>query len=230
MARRPRVSFNGAVYHVYFRGNSRKRIFVDDRDRRRFLASLSERVHHYQIRLYLFCLMINHVHLLLETPCANISRFTKSLLTSYSVYFNLRHHRSGHLTQGRFKSPLVQDDDYLLRLSRYIHLNPAFVGALAHRPVEERRAFLQAYPWSSYPAYAGLAKPDDFVDYGPILALVGGRQADLNGAYRSYVETGLSQSDEEFVKILHSSSLGIGANDFHEELNQRYRALIGQKD
>lgn len=229
MARRPRVAFKGAVYHVCFRGNARKRIFVDNRDRCRFLASLADRVHDFQVRHYLYCLMTNHVHLLLETPCANISQFMESLLTSYAVYFNLRHDRCGHLTQGRFKSPLVQGDEYLLRLSRYIHLNPVFVGALASSPIEARRAFLRAYRWSSYPAYAGLGEPEDFVDYGPVLALVGHAEANLSAAYRGYVELGLSQGDEEFVKILHSSSLGVGSTDFQEELNQRYSALIGQR-
>ena len=75
MARRPRISFKGAVYHVCFRGNARQRIFIDNRDRHRFLVSLAERIRDYQIRLYLYCLMVNHVHLLLETPCANISAF-----------------------------------------------------------------------------------------------------------------------------------------------------------
>jgi hypothetical protein len=143
--------------------------------------------------------------------------------------FNLRHHRAGHLTQGRFKSPLVQGDEYLLRLSRYIHLNPVFVGAWSDRTLDERRAFLRAYRWSSYPGYAGLSKPEDFVDYGPVLALVGKAEEDLSAAYRGYVELGLSQEDAEFLKITRSSSLGLGSEDFHQELNQRYGALIGHR-
>ena len=193
------------------------------------MASLAERVGDFQIRLYLYCLMVNHVHLLLETPSANISAFMESLLTSYAVYFNLRHHRSGHLTQGRFKSPLVEGDEYLLRLSRYIHLNPVFVDALATKPVEERRAFLRTYRWSSYPAYSGLSKPQDFMDYGPLLALVGHGSVDLNAAYRDYVDSGLNTGDDEFVQILHRSSLGVGSKTFQDDLNQRYAALIRQR-
>ena len=87
--------------------------------------------------------MLNHVHLLLETPCANVSAFMDCLLTSYAIYFNLRHHRSGHLTQGRFKSQVVQGDEYLLRLSRYIHVTPhANPGETYHdKSSSWRRAF-----------------------------------------------------------------------------------------
>ena len=229
MARRPRISFKGAVYHVCFRGNARQRIFIDNRDRHRFLVSLAERIRDYQIRLYLYCLMVNHVHLLLETPCANISAFMESLLTSFAVYFNLRHQRSGHFTQGRFKSPLVQGDEYLLRLSRYIHLNPVFVGTWANKPLPERIAFLRAYRWSSFPAYAGLAQPEDFVDYGPVLALVGAGAADPTATYCTYVEAGLSQNDEEFREILHSSSLAVGSNDFQKVLNQCYVSMTKER-
>jgi REP element-mobilizing transposase RayT len=101
MARRPRISFKGAVYHVCFRGNARQRIFIDNRDRHRFLVSLAERIRDYQIRLYLYCLMVNHVHLLLETPCANISAFMESLLASFAVYFNLRHQCYVSMTKER---------------------------------------------------------------------------------------------------------------------------------
>jgi hypothetical protein len=170
--------------------------------------------------------MVNHVHLLVETPCANLSAFMESLLTSYAVYFNLRHHRCGHLTQGRFKSRLVQGDEYLLRLSRYIHLNPVFVGAWANRPIEERIDFLRSYRWSSFRGYAGLASPEDFVTYGPLLALVGQGQANLSHAYGAYVESGLSYEDTELIDILQSTSLGVGSPEFEKQLNQRYAGLI----
>lgn len=128
MARRPRLVFEGAIYHVTFRGNARQEIFRQDADRLRFLESLSERVERYGVRLYVYCLMSNHVHLLMETPNGNLSEFMGSLLTSYCTYFNLRHRRTGHLLENRYKSPLVEGDEYLLKLCRYVHLNPVYVG------------------------------------------------------------------------------------------------------
>jgi len=104
----------------------------------RFLDSLAERVGQYEIRLYLFVCMLNHFHLVFETPRANCSAFMQSLSTSYSVYYNLRHARHGHLFDGRFKAKLVEGDAYLLALSRYVHLNPVQVGELKRQPIAAR--------------------------------------------------------------------------------------------
>ena len=167
MARRVRVVHEGALYHVTFRGNGRAAIFDDDRDREALLERLAERVERYGVRLHLYALMLNHVHLLVETPNANLPGFMGSLLTSYATYRNRRHELSGHLTQGRYGAPLVEGDEYLLRLSRYIHQNPVWVGALAKRPLKDRVAALRAYPWSSYRAYAGLTAAEPWVTYAP---------------------------------------------------------------
>ena len=93
----------------------------------------------FGIRLYLFTLMSNHVHLVFETPTANCSAFMQSLLTAYTVYYNIRHQRHGHLFDGRYKAKLVEGDcasgEYLLALSRYVHLNPVRVGKLKDAPL-----------------------------------------------------------------------------------------------
>ena len=109
-------------------GNRRSDIFRKDQDRERFIGQLAESVRLYDVRLYLFCLMTNHVHLVVETPQANLSRFMQRLQTAYTVYFNRRYNQSGHLFQGRFGSSVVDEDEYVLDLSRYVHLNPVFVG------------------------------------------------------------------------------------------------------
>ena len=143
MARHLRVEFPRAIYHVTCRmiGDRRlehSRLFVDDADRVRFLDRLAERVEQYRIRLYLYCLMVNHFHVVYETPEGNGSKFMQSLLTAYTVYYNLRHRRHGHLLDGRYKAKLVEGDEYLLALSRYVHLNPVQVGPIKGRPIEER--------------------------------------------------------------------------------------------
>ena len=109
MARPIRIEYEGAVYHVTLRGNERKPIFKTDADRERFIRTLSDSVDRFDIRLYLYCLMHNHVHLVLETPRANLSRFMHRLQTAYTVYFNRRHRRCGHLMQGRLAAKFLTE-------------------------------------------------------------------------------------------------------------------------
>ena len=124
MARKLRLQYEGAIYHITVRGNGRRRIFRDDSDRERLLWRLSESRDFCDVRIYLACLMDNHFHLVAETPRGNISQFMHSVLTGYSVYFNLRHNTCGHVLQGRYGAELVEGNEYLLQLSRYVHLNP----------------------------------------------------------------------------------------------------------
>ena len=219
MARNLRVEFAGAIYHVTCRmiGErriGRSRLFKDSADHERFLERLGERVEQYNIRLYLFVCMTNHIHLVFETPEANCSKFMQSLCTAYTVYYNLRHRRHGHLFDGRFKAKLVEGDEYLLALSRYVHLNPVEVGAMKRKPIEERIQGLRAYPWSSYPSYIGKRKKLDFVDYGPMLSEMGGRKNEWRRRYREFVETGLAQTDEDFKLALKRSPRSVGSDSF----------------
>lgn len=223
MARRPRLVFAGAIYHVTFRGNERRNIFRDDDDRERFLLSLAERVPIYQVRLYLYALMPNHVHLLIETRLPNVSAFLGSLLTSYATYFNRRHRRAGHLTQNRYHSSLVEGDTYLLRLSRYIHLNPVFAKPLVTEALNIRIRYLREYRWSSYRGYIGISAAEKFVDYEPILEMIPGRGGDRQVRYREYVEAGMVVTDEEFRRLINRSPFGIGSEGFVKEVQQRYR-------
>ena len=108
MGRKRRVEYEGAIYHVTQRGAGRGLIFMDDADRRRFMENLDWAVGQDGIRLYLYCLMPNHLHLLVETPQGNLSRFMHRLQTAYTLYFNLRHDRTGHLVQGRYGAVLVK--------------------------------------------------------------------------------------------------------------------------
>ena len=222
MARKARLQYEGSIHHVTFRGNARQDIFLDDADRIRLLGSVRERVEGYQVKLYLYCLMSNHVHLLVETPLGNLSAFMGSLLTSYTVYFNRRHRRVGHLTQGRYSSPVVEGDEYLLKLSRYVHLNPVQIKRMRKKELGERVKSLRGYRWSSYPGYAGLAKPDDFVSCGPILAMMHGPERERKKEYRRYVEGGLAGTDEEWLAMIKSPGLGIGSESFRHELARRY--------
>ena len=230
MARKLRVQYEGAIYHVTVRGVERRRLFQDDEDRRRLLTRLGEAVDEYGVRLYLFCLMSNHIHLLVETPQANLSAFMHKLQTAYTVYFNRRHRRAGHLMEGRFGAVPVQGEDYLLKLSRYIHLNPVFIKEFSGQSLAERREQLRAYAWSSYQGYAGLGKPWDFVDEAPVLAMMEGAASKRRRAYRRFVEAGIADTDEEFHELLKTFRWGIGdqsfqdgIRDLHTDIGSRVR-------
>lgn len=228
MARRLRVEYEGAMYHVTIRGVERRPIFRQDADRERMLARLGEAQEAFGVRVYLYVLMGNHVHLLVETPQANLSAFMHQFQTAYTVYYNRRYRRAGHLMQGRFGAVLVQGDRYLLNLSRYIHLNPVCVGALRNGEIGERRRYLRAYRWSSYRGYVGLAKPVAWLDEGPILALMGGAKPSERQAYGRFVESGLAETDEELMELLRTARWGIGDHEFQEKIRDRHTSLIGE--
>ena len=124
MARKPRIHFPGALYHVITRGNRRQGIFLDEKDLQRFLTYLSDCKNRFPFRLYAYALMKNHLHLLIEVEENPLSRIMQSLLFGYARYFNRRYGEVGHLFQGRYKAILCDKDAYLLELVRYIHLNP----------------------------------------------------------------------------------------------------------
>jgi REP element-mobilizing transposase RayT len=226
MARQLRIQFEGAIYHVTVRGVERRKIFKDDADRKRFLECLELAAGGHGVRVYLFCLMSNHVHLLIETPQGNLSAFMHKLQTAYTVYYNLRHKRAGHLMQGRFGATPVEGDDYLLKLSRYIHLNPVHVGEVADQSLEGRVAELRRYLWSSYRGYSGLAKKYDFIDEMPILEMMEVPEKKRRREYRRFVEAGLAETDEEFLEVVKGSRWGIGSIEFLARMRDMHNDMV----
>ena len=138
MARPLRIQYRGAVYNVTCRGNERKEIFRDDKDRQAFLEILVHSLKTYNINLCSYVLMNNRFHLLIETPLGNLGEFMRHFNISYTGYFNRRHNRAGHLYQGRYKSLVVDRNEYLSSLSRYIHLNPVPIKTLRQKSEKEK--------------------------------------------------------------------------------------------
>ena len=159
MARPLRVEFEQAVYHVTARGNQRQAVFRDDADRTRFLETLAEAAERFGVIVHAYCLMPNHHHLLLQTPRGNLSRMMGWVQTTYTVRFNRRHRRDGHLFQGRFKAQVVEADEYARELIEYIHLNPVRPRDRRKEIPADRREELDAWKFSSHRAYAGLEAP-----------------------------------------------------------------------
>lgn len=226
MARKLRIEYRGALYHLTVRTNSGAMMFGDDADRRYLLGRIGEAAETHQVRVFMFCLMSNHFHLVVETPRGNLGRYMQGVLTGYGVYYNRRHRSHGHVTQGRYGARLVEGNEYLLKLSRYVHLNPVMVGADKAKSLEERREVLRNYPWSSFRAYAGLGGRNDFVAYEPVLALMEGARKGREERYLSFVEAGLASTDEEWAATMRRSVHCIGGDDFREGVEERYRELV----
>lgn len=149
MARKLRVQYPGAIYHLLNRGDRREPIFKDDVDRRRFLETLAEACAKTGWQVHAYCLMTNHFHLVVETPQANLVAGMKWFLGTYTSRFNRRHRLFGHLFSGRYKALIVEGsgNGYLRTVCDYVHLNPVRACLLrGEQPLTD-------YPWSSYPAY-----------------------------------------------------------------------------
>jgi putative transposase len=146
MARKPRIHYPGAFYHVMLRGNGGQDIFSSDTDLIRFNLLLQEGVERYQHRIHAFCLMRNHVHLVIQVGQVSLSRIMQNVSFRYTRHFNKYQKRIGHLFQGRYKALLVDSDSYLVELVRYIHCNPIRSGIVSK---------LDDYSWSSHTAYLG---------------------------------------------------------------------------
>ena len=187
MARKPRVEFEGAFYHVIVRGNQRQKIFRDDRDRLVYLDRVEHYRQRYRFTIYAYVLMSNHVHLLLETGKTPLSKILQGIQFTYTQYYNRRYRTVGHLFQGRYKAILCDRDAYLLELVRYIHLNPARLK----NPEE-----LAGYRWSSHHAYLGRKGPVA-VDTDLILGQLGNSAAQVLKAYRKFIEDGQGLGHEQ---------------------------------
>lgn len=151
MAKKKRVWYSGAVYHITNRGNRRSDIFKDEEDYQVYLTILKQAMEKYSFTVYSYCLMTNHVHMQIATEDVEIWKVMRYINLAYTKYFNNKYNFIGHLFQGRYKAELIENDAYNLQTSRYIHLNPV-QAAMVKTPIE--------YQWSSYGIYMGQVKSD----------------------------------------------------------------------
>ncbi len=224
MPRPIRVEFPGAVYHVMARGNERKDIFRDDRDRQRLLDALAATVEQFGLRVYAYCLMPNHYHLIVGTPRGNLSRAMAWLQTTYTTRFNARHRRRGHLFQGRFKAQLVEADEYGQWLVQYVHLNPVRPAQKGDPIAAERWGELARYAWSSHRDYGGWRKVSPSWLGLDWLAYWGRRGQAAQGAYRRTMRGAFGQAVKNPWEGLRRG-LVLGG----EELYARAHRLMQQK-
>lgn len=182
MARPLRVQYEGALYHIIAGGNAKQMIFLDDRDRLKFLSWLADAVEIHNLVCHGYCLMDNHFHLLVETPDANLSNAMRDLNGNYAQSFNVRHGRVGHLFQGRYKAFVIEKDSYLLEVARYVVLNPVRAAMVKHP---------QDWRWSSYRATVGLRKAPDWLHIDWLLGNFSKGRIAAQKEYRKFVVSGI---------------------------------------
>jgi putative transposase len=209
MPRTARLDIPGLLYHVIVRGIERRPIFVDDRDRRFFLERFSALLLETDTQCLAWSLLTNHFHLVLRPQSASLATFMRRLLTSYALTFNLRHKRSGHLFQNRYKSLICDEESYVLELVRYVHLNPLRAGVV--KSLEE----LDSYPWCGHAvvlgrrSLAGQATAEILERFGKTLR--SGRVA-----YRAFLADGLdlqAPDSEEVRGLRRWLAKQVGAED-----------------
>lgn len=199
MARKPRVDFSGAFYHVIARGNRRATIFHDDADYRVYLDRLERYRHRDGVTLHAYVLMTNHVHLLLETGNRPLSRTMQTLQFTYSQYYNRRYDKTGHVFQGRYQAILCDREAYLLELVRYLHLNPARIRTPASP---------WTYRWSSHAAYLGRSSPVE-VSTASVLGGLHRQIGPARQAYRRFLREGLAHGHQDrFYETVDQRFLG----------------------
>jgi len=213
MARKPRIHFPGAFYHVIARGNRGERIFREEKDYQLYLNFLREYKDHYGFYLYAYTLLPNHVHLLIEVGQYPLSRLMQNLQFRYTRNFNIKYKNYGHLFQGRYKAILCEKDSYLLELSAYIDLNALRAG-LVEDPI--------TYPWCSYRSYVRERK-DDLVARDFLLAQFSGNKNVAMRQYERFVKGRMGQGHrEDFYELKDQRFLGEEnfVEDVHRQLNE----------
>lgn len=182
MPRYARKKSESGIFHVMLRGINKQTIFEDDEDRERFLETIGRYKTVSKYKIYGYCLMSNHVHLLLKETEEPISAIIKRNCSSYVYWYNWKYKRCGHLFQERYKSETVENEGYLLTVLRYIHQNPVKAGLSKN---------IKEYKWSSYNEYAGKT---EIVDTGFVLQIF---STDRKKAVSSFIVYSNEQNEDK---------------------------------
>lgn len=210
MARPLRIEYPGAWYHVMNRGQGKKQIFHSKKDYESFLELLGEISEIYSVEIHAFSLMTNHYHLLIHTPIPGLSRSMRHLNGIYTRIFNQRQHTDGPLFRGRFKSIIVDSDEYLLELLRYIHLNPVKAGLSLHP---------SKHLWTSHAAYISKLKRPHWLVTKEILSRFGKKENRAITRMNRFVCAGVPKAFEESIQ---KQRVVLGSDAFKEWLYNNF--------
>lgn len=209
MARKKRIEFPGAFYHIYSRGNNKQRIFLNEQDFTAYIERIGRYQERYKFICYVFMLMPNHIHLVVETKKVPLSKIMQGLQQSYTLYFHKKYKTSGHLFQGRYGAILCEREEYLLTLLRYIHLNP-LRSNMVKSPEE--------YLWSSHRAYLGVTQYS-FLDTQFVLSFFSEHKSTAIKEYSHFIGSSLNQT----VQLNLNEAVGYpmaGSQEFVEKLKE----------
>ncbi len=210
MARKPRIHFPSAFYHVIARGNQKQAIFLDKGDFRTYLAYLLEYKNKYNFHLYAYALMKNHLHLLIEVEETPLSKIMQVMQFRYTRYFNKRYGKVGHLFQGRYKAILCERENYLMELVRYIHLNP-----VRAKVVDDP----EMYPWIGHLAYLGKLK-NDLIDEGLVLSQFSKNKTLARKEYNQFILRCLNSGHQDkYYKV--KGQRYLGEDNFIEKIERK---------
>lgn len=206
MARKKRIHYPGAFYHVMLRGNAKQDIFLGKRDVTRFEEILSQGLERYDIRLSAYCWMANHVHMALQVSDTPLAKMMQVLSQRYTGWFNHRYDRVGHLFQGRYRAILVDEQGYLREIVRYIHLNPVRAGIVSD-PAE--------YAQSSHRAYLDpMEKTASWLSIDSVLRLFGTAREEALARYRHFMGRPVEDDHLELLRKGGSHGDILGDDDF----------------
>ena len=212
MARLPRLYLPGCAQHVIQRGNNREACFYDEADYKAYLSFLKDAAVKYDVAIHAFVLMTNHVHLLV-TPSSeqSVSRMMQAQGRKYVQYFNFTYSRTGTLWEGRYKSTLVNADNYLLTVHRYIELNPVRANMVAHAA---------DYPWSSYQGNA-LGKPIQLLTPHPLYRQLARSDEGRQKAYRGLFRGRMSERDLAAIREATNRAWALGDDRFKAQIEAK---------
>ena len=199
MARKTRIEFKNALYHVVTRGNQKQNVFLNDADFSQYHTILSAYKERHGFILHSYVLMSNHLHILIETPKVPLSKIMQGINQSYTMYFNRKYGTAGHLFQGRYKAILCDRDRYQLSLVKYIHLNPVRAGIVA-TPEE--------YRWSSHQYYMQLTDNKGLVDTESVFRMFSEDLETANRLYRGFMGADVSIPREDIYCTVEQRILG----------------------
>ena len=201
MARRARLRSNSQIYHIMLRGAEKQDVFIDDEDKKKIMQILMDKKQDNAFFVYAYCILANHIHLIIREGNDDISRILKRAATSYASYFNKKYSRSGHVFQDRFKSETVNDEQCLQSIIRFIHQNPENAGI----------ADMDKYLWSSYREFVRLST-GGLADYSYILGMI---SKDRDLALREFVKYSRIKGREEFLDIAEEKEICLeNVNDY----------------
>lgn len=219
MPRKPRFYIPGLPVHIVQRGHSREPVFFENSDYTAYLGWLTEAAERYGCAIHAYCLMTNHIHLLATSQTKQgISLMMQYTGRHYVPYINCTYGTSGSIWEGRYRSSLIHDEQYLLTCMRYIELNPVR-ASMVKTPA--------MYRWSSYRANAQ-RKPDAAITQHPIFKALGRNKSERADAYKALFKTHIGQAEHDKIQKAYQTGTPLGNDHFREKIERKLKCKVGQ--